>query len=148
MNQCSPETYKKALDFIKLHEGCKLTAYLDTGGVWTIGYGSIEGVKQGMVITQEEAERRLMNDFLNKAVEPVSRLLKVPCSNEQLIALYSFVFNIGETQFRKSTLLKKLNSNAPKEEIAKEFLRWKFDNGKEIAGLLNRRKQEKEMFLA
>lgn len=145
---CSPEIYSNALAIIKHFEGLRLTAYQDTGGVWTIGWGSIEGVFKGMVITTEQAKKRLASDFVWKAVRPVSRLVKAELSKNQLEALYSFVFNIGEGQFSTSTMLKKINSGASEKEIAAEFIKWRFDDGKEVAGLKNRRTVEKSLFLS
>ena len=48
---------------LKLHEGCRLTAYLDTVGVPTIGYGHTKGVRLGDEITQAEADAFLDEDL-------------------------------------------------------------------------------------
>src|SRR5690242_4450329 len=53
-------TSKQGIEFIKRHEGLRLTAYDDGGGVFTIGYGSTRGVRKGMVITEGQAEARLI----------------------------------------------------------------------------------------
>lgn len=58
----------------------------------------------------------------------------------------SFIFNVGPTAFKNSTLLKKLNNNDIKG-AAGEFDRWILDNGVIKKGLINRRKEEKELFL-
>ena len=47
---------------IKKFEGCKLTAYQDSIGVWTIGYGHTAGVTKGQVITQAQADTYLKSD--------------------------------------------------------------------------------------
>lgn len=145
---CSDDLYQRALEIIKEFESCKLEAYDDGGGVWTIGWGSIEGVFPGMKITREEAVKRLSSDFLWKAVAPVAKLVNADLNENQLEALYSFVFNIGEPQFRDSDMLRLINSGADKDTIAAEFARWRYDNGKVIDGLVNRRAKEKEIFLS
>jgi len=135
----------KNIEIIKAWEGLRLSAYQDTGGVWTIGYGDTHDVKPGMVITKQEAERRLYEDI--KWVEGVlNSTVKVPITQKQYDALGSFVYNIGGTQFRNSTLLRKLNAY-DYVGAANEFPKWKYDNGKVIRGLINRRRHEQELFI-
>ncbi len=52
------KTSKAGIDLIKKYEGLRLSSYVDSAGVWTIGYGHTGGVKMGDVITKEEAERK------------------------------------------------------------------------------------------
>lgn len=54
---------KNGIDFLKRQEGLRTTAYQDTAGVWTIGYGHTEGVSKGMNITEKQAEDYLKNDL-------------------------------------------------------------------------------------
>lgn len=140
----SPEAIKKAREFIQGKEGLKLDAYKDTGGVWTIGYGHIKNVKQGDKITKEEAEKFYMDDF-KEHIKPLNNV-KVPLSENEKIALASFIYNVGPNAFKNSTLLKKLN-NGDKKGAAQEFDKWIYDNGKIQNGLVNRRKNEKNLFL-
>jgi len=133
----------EGLKIIKQWEGLKLTAYKDGGGVWTIGYGHTSAagapiVKQGMKITNEEAERILRND-LDKFEADVVRLVKVPLNDNQFAALVSFHFNTGA--LGKSTLLKKLNKGDYKS-VPSELMKWVNDNGKRVQGLVNRRSAE------
>ncbi len=129
-------------------EGFEDKAYLDTGGVWTIGYGTtkINGkpVEAGLTCSEAEARQWLSED-LAWAQTAVNKLVKVPLTQGMFDALVSFVYNIGEDAFRNSTLLKLLNFKQY-AEAAKQFDRWKFDNGKEIKGLVNRRKRERSLF--
>lgn len=53
----------KLVAALKGDEGCRLVAYLDTEGVWTIGYGHTKGVHRGMTISQEQAEALLYGDI-------------------------------------------------------------------------------------
>ncbi len=129
-------------------EGFEDKAYLDTGGVWTIGYGTtkINGkpVEAGLTTSEAQAREWLSAD-LAWAQTAVNKLVKVPLTQGMFDALVSFVYNIGENAFRNSTLLKLLNFKQY-AEAAKQFDRWKYDNGEEIKGLVNRRKRERSLF--
>ena len=142
-----------ATAFISRHEGLRLNAYLDSGGVWTIGYGSTynhaanRAVKRGDRISQQTALAWLEKDTI-KAQDAVNSSVKVPITKNQKIALTSLAYNIGTGAFKRSTLLRLLNEGKPKIEVANQFLRWRFDNGIEIPGLLNRRRDEMKLFLS
>lgn len=134
------------LDFIKSHEGCKLAAYQDSGGIWTIGYGAIgPEVRQGVVWTQDEAEARLIAD-LAATTTKVRALVHVPISKGQEAALVSFAFNLGNGALASSHLLTLVHQ---KEWLlaAKEFAKWDHVGQREIRGLLIRRLEEAVMFL-
>ncbi len=132
---------KKGLDLIKQFEGCRLAAYQDSVGVWTIGYGHTHGVTPGMKIDQAEAERLLSEDtqkFAN-AVDD-HNIVSIPLSDEQRDALISFAYNTGEGNLRK--LCKNKNAN----EIAESMLHYNKAGGKELAGLTRRRRAEHDLF--
>ena len=138
-------------DLIKQFEGFRADAYLDTGGVWTIGYGTIKypngvKVKKGDKVTVEQAVTYLKSDcgWVDSCLDSK---VKVKISQNQFDALASFVYNVGESQFGSSTLLRKINLGDLKG-AGMEFDRWVFDNGKRIEGLANRRAKEKAIFLA
>lgn len=131
---------------IKKAEGLRLTAYLDTGGVWTIGYGHTGAdVREGLTIPLSEAERLLTRD-LKVAEGHVNDAVKVKLTQNQFDALVSFVYNVGGGAFRSSTLLKLLNAG-DYEGAANQLPRWNKDNGKVIPGLTNRRHEERDLFL-
>lgn len=136
------------IDLIKDREGFSKVAYKDTGGVWTIGYGTtkVNGVpvQEGMTCTIEQGCLWLEEDA-RWAQTAVNKAVKVPLNQNQFDALVSFVYNVGEDAFYKSTLLRKLNSG-DYHGAAKEFERWVLDNGKVIPGLVSRRHQEEELF--
>jgi lysozyme len=139
------------INLIKHYEGLRTKAYLDSVGVATIGYGHTKGVKLGMMITETKAEELLKQDleyFENKVLD----LVKVNLLQNQFDALVSFVFNVGEGNLKKSTLLKKLNKTIyfrqqELEDIANEFLKWDKAGGKVLPGLTKRRQAERMMFL-
>jgi lysozyme len=131
------------LALIKRWEGLKLDAYQDGGGVWTIGYGSTLGVAKGQSITPGEAERLLKDDLGRHDIEP---MLTAPTNDNELAAMTALAFNIGLERFRGSTVLKRHNlGNKP--GAANAFLLWKYDNGRAVQGLLNRREAERELYL-
>ncbi len=126
-------------------ENCKLQAYKDGGGVWTIGWGHTGGVKEGDTCTQAQADAWLEED-LQEAADAVQLYVRDPLlPQRQFDACVSFVFNLGAKAFRTSTLLRYLNSR-DLAGVAREWLKWKYDNGKEVAGLLRRRKEELQLF--
>lgn len=133
-------------------EGLKLTAYPDTGGIWTIGYGSTRNpfsgfkVKEGDKITKETALEWLKKDIEKRQIA-IKKLIKVPISPNKLAAITSLAYNIGLDAFQRSTLLRLLNEKAPVIDIANQFLVWNKVNRVEVKGLTNRRKLERELFL-
>jgi lysozyme len=147
MNQCPDVT--RAKELIKSFEKCRLTAYLDKpkNGVWTCGWGSTgPDIKKGTVWTQAEADRRFDEHF-NKMVNQLMTSIKGPCTPDEFNAVCSLVYNIGMTAFLNSSLLRKINNFTQTESVAKEFLRWDYDDGKKEPGLTRRRLAEHNLFL-
>ena len=138
------------LNLLKELEGFRSESYLDTGGVWTIGYGTtrVEGkpVEAGLTCSEAQAQDWLSQD-ISWAQTAVNKLVKVPLKQGMFDALVSFVYNVGEEQFRRSTLLRLLNLGQH-IEAGKQLLRWKYDNGKVVNGLMNRRIKELAMYNA
>lgn len=129
------------IDKLKQWEGCRLVAYRDSGGVWTIGYGHTGlDVYSGMKISQERADRLLASDLL-RFERAVNEAVKVALSDNQYGALVSFAFNVGVDAFKKSTLLRKLN-RGEYSAVPGELARWNKAGGKTLAGLVNRRAAE------
>jgi GH24 family phage-related lysozyme (muramidase) len=133
------------LRLLKSMEGLRLEAYLDAVGIWTIGYGTTSGVVPGMRISQAEAEAFLKRDLATFEAA-IANAIKVPVTADQFSALVSFIYNIGETDFVKSTLLKLLNQ---KDYLgaADQLLRWNKGGGQELPGLTRRRQAERALFL-
>jgi lysozyme len=57
---------KAGIQLIKDFAGFRESAYKDIGGVWTIGYGTTKGVKEGQKVTEEEAQNLLIKDLVQK----------------------------------------------------------------------------------
>lgn len=137
---------KKGISLIKKFEGCRLLAYQDSVGVWTIGYGHTQGISRNDKISQEQADAFLLHD-IELAVKDVNRLVKVTLNSNQFDALVSFTFNLGARNLSSSTLLKKLNAGQT-DMAANEFGRWIFAGERISSGLVKRREAEKNLFLS
>ncbi len=131
---------------IRDFEGLRLKEYKCQAGVRTIGWGTTEGVTEGMVITEQQAKDFFMRD-VQKFIKAVDGMLKVEVTKNQYIALLSLCYNIGSSALSKSTLIRILNAGEPKDKVAEQFLKWNKVGGKENAGLTKRRIKEKELFL-
>ena len=124
-------------------EGCKLQAYLDVGGIPTIGRGHTgPEVHLGLVWTQQQADDAFVHDMLLKAEMPLNSMMAgIPLSSNQFSALCCLVYNIGAGAFRRSkTLLDIREGN--KDDVATQWLGFDHVNGQVVQGLLNRRKEE------
>ena len=137
-------TSPKGIALIKEYEGCRLKAYQDAVGVWTIGYGHTKNVNKGDRVTQEGAEELLRTD-LRIYEEAVNRKVLVKLKQHQFDALVSFTYNLGIGALSRSTLLKKLNKS-DFDGAANEFLKWNKAGGRVLRGLVRRRNSEADMF--
>nr|DAZ46219.1 MAG TPA: Lysozyme [Caudoviricetes sp.] len=140
---------QRGIDLIKQFEGYSSKAYPDpaTGGApWTIGYGTTKGVKPGMVITAQQAEKMLRDDVA-KFESGVSSLITAPTTQGQFDAMVSLAYNIGLGNFGKSTLLKKHNARCY-TCAADQFRVWNRANGKVMNGLTKRRADERQVYMS
>ena len=133
------KTSNNGLTLVKQFEGCRLTAYKCPAGVWTIGYGHTAGVKQGMTITQEQADNYLKSDLV--IYENHVNNLNRSFNQNEFDALVSFTYNCGAGS------LQTLCRNRSNAKIADALLLYNKGGGKVLQGLVNRRKAEKELFL-
>lgn len=144
-------TSEHGKDIIKEHEAFRSKPYYCSSGVATIGYGNTyyaDGRKVRITdapITREEAES--LFDIVLCVYEDIVRdHVTAELTQNQFDALVSFVYNIGEGNFSKSTILKKINANPNDAKIAYEFSRWNKSGGKVSRGLSSRRKQEADLY--
>jgi len=136
---------EKGLALTRQFEGCRLTAYQDQVGVWTIGYGHTgPDVTPGLTITEEQSKALLAKDVCGAAAS-VNNLVTVKLSQDEFDALVDFVFNLGAGAFRGSTMLRRLNSG-DFEGAAAQFERWSRAGGVIVAGFLRRRHAEESLF--
>lgn len=132
------KTSQTGIDLIKKFEGCVLHSYKDPVGIWTIGYGHTVGVKSGQKITQKQAETFLKEDL--KIYEKGVTDSKVKVNQNQFDALVSFAYNCGVGS------LKTLVANRNLNQITQALLLYNKAGGKILAGLVRRRKAEKDLF--
>jgi len=135
----------EGVDFIKRWEGLSLEAYQDGGGVWTIGYGHTAGVQKDDRITESDAEDFLLDD-ISWAEKAINKLVNTNLSQKQFDAIVSFVYNLGTTNFKASTLLRRLNSG-DFLEVPEQICRWNHDGSNMVLGLSRRRVAEAQRFL-
>lgn len=137
---------KRGLDLTASFEGCRLDAYQDSVGVWTIGYGHTAGVKRWDRCTLDQARAWLLED-----VQAVADAINRDCTLEtidqdEFDALVDFGFNLGVSALEHSTLWRKFMAG-DLDGAAAEFEKWDMAGGKHVAGLLRRRKAEEALFI-
>jgi lysozyme len=135
-----------AVKLIKDFEGLRLNAYVCAAGKRTIGYGHVILPGDGHMehITEAEADALLEKD-LGRFCEGVERLITLPLADNQFGALVSFAFNAGLGALAKSTLRRKLNAG-DYAAVPGELMKWTKAGGKELSGLVRRRKAEAELW--
>lgn len=142
-------TGETGLNLIKGYEGLRMSAHYAPTEQWTVGYGHTGSARHGMSVTEGDAERLLKED-----VKPIEDLIgdtvRAPLNQNEHDALVSLIFNIGEDNWRRSTVLRKLNAG-DKIGAANAFELWtKAFVNNELAmldGLVRRRAAEKSLFL-
>lgn len=139
----------EGLALVKEFEGLRLKAYKCPAGVWTIGYGHTSAagapeVREGMEITKAEAEEILKRDMVQYE-KGVEKRVTVEITQGQFDALVDFAYNAGVGALAKSTLLKKVNAEKF-DEVPAEFMKWTRGGGKELPGLVRRRRAEVKLW--
>jgi lysozyme len=129
-----------ALVGIASWEGFVGQSYQDIVGVWTIGFGTTEGVKKGQTIDPVKALQRKIND-VQKFEGALKQCVNVPLHQHEYDAFLSLAYNIGPGAFCGSTLVRRLNQG-DYDAACKEILRWNRAGGKVVQGLANRRQAE------
>ena len=142
---------EKGLAMIEKFEGCLLKASNKLDGVWTIGYGQTgryygKRVRRGMTTTKAEAHAWLRDHSIKTYEDAVIQAVKVPINQNQFDALVSFTYNVGVGALKQSTTLRKLNAG-DYTGAADALTMWTKCNGKVLAGLVRRRKEERALFL-
>lgn len=141
-----PRTINQAgLDIIKQFEGCRLTAYQDEGGLWTVGFGHRGDVKFGMTLTLHQAETVLQYD-LDAVTGRIDSAIPQTATSNQFSACVCLAFNVGPGAFRGSHLAA-LFQAGDVAGAAEQFLLWDHVNGVVSPGLLRRRQAERALFL-
>ena len=132
------------LELIKKFEGCETTAYQDSVGVWTIGFGHTKGVEEGQTCSIEDAESMLA-DEMDEYEGYINNMVKVELQQHEFDALVAWVYNLGPTNLGESTMLKVLNGGQF-DRVPDEMNRWTRAGGEILEGLVRRRQAESLMF--
>lgn len=134
-------------ELIGAFEGFRSTVYSCPAGFTTIGYGHrllpTEDIHR---VTEGEALGLLMQDAAREAA-PVGRALQVPLEQHQMDALISLAFNCGGGAIARSTLVKLINEDAPRERIVAAWAQWNKAGGRVSRGLIRRRAAELRLFV-
>lgn len=136
-----------AMDFIEAWEGCELVAYKCPAGIWTIGVGHIQDVTEHDEITHEQA-RELLRQDIEEVKRELAPFVNVHVTEGQYVALVSLAFNVGASYVVHNCprLMRALNAGDV-EQAAHQFLDITKAGGKELPGLVRRRKSEAKLFL-
>lgn len=141
---------EKGLAIVKKYEGLRLKPYLCPAGVPTIGWGSTvypngkAVTLRDAAITPQQASDILLATMV-KYEDAVSRYVQVPINQNQFDALVDFAYNVGVGNLQTSTLLKKVNAS-DFVGAANEFGKWVHGGGAVLPGLVNRRREEADLF--
>lgn len=143
------QTIDAALDIIKSCENWEPLVYICPAGYPTIGWGHVVLKGETFPTTGKGISKQVGTRLLRRDVGIAERIIadyvSVPLTPEQHGALVSFVFNIGEGNFRTSTILKRINAERH-FDAAQEFGRWIYAGGMKLNGLISRREREKDLY--
>jgi lysozyme len=150
-SQLAPlKTNKAGVALIKSYEQCRLKAYRDSAGVWTVGWGlttaaGLIDVRSATTLTQQEADNYFVLALIKFEQEVAAVLKRTPTDN-QFSAMVSLAYNIGGTAFRTSSVCRFFN-DGKSQQAADSFRLWNKSGGKVSAGLISRRESERALFL-
>jgi len=131
---------------VMLFEGGVFNTYKDPIGILTSCYGHTgPELRMGQKFTKAQCEDQLYADLLKHADD--IDCVKVPITTGQTVGYISFSYNVGKKKFCESTLVRKANAG-DKVGSCNEMSRWVLAAGKELPGLVNRRKVERAICLS
>ena len=146
MLQNNIKSRRSLLDKIKEFEGFLPSYSSKLDGHPTIGYGHVGKVNYSQPISKEQAEVLLLLDVSN--IEMQIDALHLGLSIERYEAVVDFVYNLGITNFKSSTLYRLMKKDPEDSRIKDEFQRWVYCNGKILEGLKKRRLWEAEHYFS
>lgn len=137
-----------AAELCRHFEGFRSKPYICPAGYPTIGYGTVfkpDGTRVTMndpPITKQLAEEWLIQELRNNYIAGVLKASPILISHQEALgAIGDFAYNLGVPRYRASTLRRKIN--AGDWEAAKDqLMRWTKAGGRELPGLVRRRKAE------
>ena len=146
-----PKVTDQGLKLIMLAEGYSAKPYICAAGVCTIGKGTtMDADFKPVTMDHPQIDITIANKLFYRDVKifanGVRRDVKVPLNDNQFSALVSLAYNIGQGNFRASTLLRKLN-RGDYQGCADNFWQWRRANGVILSGLVKRRELERKLFM-
>jgi len=136
---------QEGLDLIKHFEGFSTTVYTCPAGYATIGYGHLITKNESFKTIKENEAQELLRSDAETAERAVLRYIDVPLTGGQFDALVSFTFNLGSGALQRSTLRRRVNSQAH-DEVPDQFNRWVWAGGRKLNGLIVRRRMEAVLY--
>ena len=153
----------KTIEMIKHHEGVRKKPYRCPALLWTVGVGHVIDPNHIKVkledrknlpipdgwdrtLSDEEVDAILAKDLASFEAG-VRRLCPNGLTPGRLGALTSFAFNVGLGNLQRSSIRMKHN-RGEYDEAADAFMMWTKAGGKELPGLVKRRKDERALYLS
>ena len=140
---------------IKHYEQLRLAPYhgaADRADLWSIGWGATRYLDGGKIfpstppISEPQAQALFLRDTLTP-LQYVEACIQPELTQNQIDALVALIYNIGESNFEHSTLRRNINRGEA-DRIKAQWLKWDHANGREVRGLLTRRKSEYVLFIS
>ena len=139
--QTSPAGLRLIADF----EGCQLSPYQCSAGVWTSGIGHTAGVVPGKVISERQAAVNLVAD-VSRTERAIGRCMPLNMPQPVYDAVVAFAFNVGTTAACGSTLAGFIRRQDWRN-ACQQLPRWVYVNGVKSKGLERRRAAEQALCL-
>ncbi|MFN7129672.1 MAG: glycoside hydrolase family protein [Brevundimonas sp.] len=134
---------REGVILIKSFEGFRPRAIQRADGRWTIGYGHTQSAREGLTVSESDAELLLQYDLI--PVAQTVKAVQAPLNQHQFDALASFAFSVGVDRFKTSNVLARLNAGAPLE-AADALMSWVEDA--DVVTPPRRRAAERALFVA
>lgn len=133
----------KLYELIRRFEGLRLKPYLCPAGIPTVGYGHTgpEVTLRSPAITPGLAEQLLVEDAERHAIAALKLSPNLATDPDRLSAIADFVFNLGPTRYKASTLRRKIR-DGEWLDAADELEKWVWGGGRKLPGLVARRAAE------
>lgn len=143
-------TSQAGLDVIKAFEGFRARSEALPNGRWIIGYGHMRRAREGIRVSETEAEAILREYDLPPVERYVMRCVLAPMSQNEFDALVSLAFNIGPKAFASSDVVACMNGGN-RLDAAQAFDHWRRakigGRVQVVDALVRRRAAEKALFL-
>jgi len=135
---------REGIVLIKSFEGFRPRAVRDDDGGWVIGYGHTLSAREGLTVSEQDAELLLQYDLL-PVVKALNEQVSAPLNQHQFDALASFAVSVGVERFLASDVLQRLNQGLA-GEAADALIGWPEQTPPDAR--LRRRAAERALFVA